>query len=219
MSYNCLVTKLKGVVDNPNLEYLDYVKVAGTLTTGYSNAAPAITLNSGEGTKVKVFSGDVTLTSGGANVVINGTAGTSFVLLIPRYTTTSIIFLDVRITWDFDTIKSIFGVESLMKGGNSACKFNNFTVDKLKEMKSLNSLSISEGGITADIARFAEMPALTYLRLNYCAQVTGDLAGIKDMPNLQTLILNPTVVTDNDNTVAYLENRGVAVTYSTYTPT
>lgn len=215
---NCLVTKLKGTVNNPNLDYLNYVKVAGTLTTGYTNANPALTLNSGEGTKVKVLSGDVTLTSGGTNITINGTAGTDFVLLIPRFTTTSIIFLNVRITWDFNDIKNIYGLTSMQKGGNTACKFTNFTVDNLKEMKSLTELAIFEGGITADIARFAEIPALTSLKLNYCAQVTGDLEGIKNMPNLQTLTLNPTVVTDNNDTVAYLQNRGVTVTYNTYTP-
>ena len=215
---NCLVTKLNGVVNNPNLDYLNYVKVHATLTTGYSSTNPAITLNTGEPSKVRVFSGDVTLRTTSTEVYVDGTAGTDFVLLIPRYTTTSIQFQNIRITWEFNDIKTIYGITSLVKGGNTACKFTNFTVDNLKEMKSLTQLAILEGGITSDIARFAEMPALTLLVLNYCAQVTGDLAGIKNMPNLQTLTLNPTVVTDNDNTVAYLQGKGVTVTYSTYTP-
>lgn len=217
---NCLVTKLKGVVNNPDLEYLDYVKVAATLNPGYNaTVSSALSVNNGEGSKILVFSGDITLSKSSTDVTIYGTPGTSFVLLIPRYTVSKIIFRDVNITWDFNAIKNIYGVKELSKGGNTNCKFTNFNIENLKKMQSLINLTILEGGITANIADFAEMPKLTNLTLNYCAGVTGDLVSIKNMPNLQKLVLNPTVVTDNNNTVEYLQNKGVNVTYKTYTPT
>jgi hypothetical protein len=209
---NCLVTKLKGVVDNNNLDYLDFIKFTGTFQDGYVDGSNIIAVrNSAAVSEIRLLNTDgATMSFSSPYFSLTKGSGDKVEILFPRYLINNVEFYDSNISWDYEKISSIYGITTFATTQTLSFSTNDFS------FKNVESFELNTSGVAGDIAEIAKMPTIKTLTLNYNRYLTGDLSSIKDMPNLTSVSLNKTYVTDTNNAVAYMQNRGIEVTYVPY---
>ena len=126
MVNNCLVTKLKGVVDNDNLDYLDWIKINGTFLSdqfsdnifGDVDPNAEIRLLNTDGATISRNDKYVAVTKGSTNKLR---------LLVPRYLLPSISIFDVNIQFDILEFSKIFNL-NLFDSVNSHSLNNDLSV-------------------------------------------------------------------------------------------
>lgn len=214
MTNNCLVTKLKSVVNNENLDYLDKVHVTLTLDNNfpstktnvlYLEASESIAIENlnTDGAIVEMYGNYLAITKGSTNTIE---------ILLPKYTITTMNAASTSLKIQLKEWTKFYNLMHFRSSeivGDSLNSIPNF--------RNVETITLRNHAIgSTPISVFAEVPSIKTIELHYCSSLTGDLAMIKNMPNLETLTLDHTYVTDNDNTVAYLESKGVTVTYTPY---
>ena len=212
MVNNCLVTKLKGVVDNDNLDYLDWIKINGTFLSdqfsdnifGDVDPNAEIRLLNTDGATISRNNKYVAVTKGSTNKLR---------LLVPRYLLPSISIFDVNIQFDILEFSKIFNL-NLFDSVNSHSLNNDLSV--FANFPNLLYLYGSTYAFTGNIGALADCPKLKTISFKYSPYVQGDLSSIKDMPNLTSVVLDHTYITDNNDAATYMRNRGIEVTYVPY---
>lgn len=212
MANNCLVTKLKGIVNNDNLEYLDFVKFTGTFLDGYVDGSNVMAVrNSSAVSKIQLLNTDgATMSFSSPYFSLTKGSGDKVEILFPRYLVNNVEFYNSNISWDYEKISNIFGITTFVTAQKSSFSTGDFS------FKNVQSFELNTSGVTGDIAKITKMPTITTLTLNYNRYLTGDLSSIKDMPNLTSVSLNHTYVTDTNDAVTYMQNRGITVTFVPY---
>lgn len=212
MANNCLVTKLKGVVNNDNLEYLDFVKFTGTFLDGYVDGSNVMAVrNSSAVSEIQLLNTDgATMSFSSPYFSLTKGSGDKVEILFPRYLVNNVEFYNSKISWDYEKISDIFGITTFSTSQKASFSTGDFS------FKSVQSFELNASGVTGDIAEITKMPTITTLTLDYNRYLTGDLSSIKDMPNLTSVSLNHTYVTDTNDAVTYMQNRGITVTFVPY---
>ena len=209
---NCLVTKLKGVVDNDNLDYLDWVKINGTfLSDQFSDnifnevdSNVEIRLLNTDGATISRNGGYVDVTKGSTN---------KLKLLVPRYLLPQINILGVNVQFDVLEFSKIFNLNTFSSNNSHLL---NKDLSVFANFPNLLNLSGSEYAFNGNISALADCPKLQTISFTYSPYIQGDLSSIKDMPNLTNVRLDHTYITDNNDAVTYMRNRGIEVTYVPY---
>jgi hypothetical protein len=210
---NCLVTKLKSVVDNDNLDYLNYVVFKGTLANNFTDGGIFAVRNSEHVSEIRLLNTDgATLTYSAPYFSLTKGSGNIVSILFPRYIIDNIEFSSSKIYWDYEKISTIFGITTFETKQGTSFQFQLSDIS----FQNVQALSLSASGAVGDIAEIAKMPTITTLSLAYNRFLTGDLSSIKDMPNLTSVSLDHTYVTDINDAVTYMRNRGITVTYIPY---
>ena len=222
---NCLVTKLKGVVDNGNLELFGFntihVKVNQSMNFNDDffriKGDNYVTLvQSGQTSKViRCLTEDVTMSaviSDDEILVKVDKMPSSGVLVfaINKYETTYINLQGYYNTYDMTEIIQFYAPCYAILNSNSYINNNLNLFGKAK----LSGIRSQYNSIVGDIEILSTLSQLTTINIQNSPRVIGDLSALKDLPNIETVIIVNTGVTDNEDTVTYLRNRGVNVTFS-----
>lgn len=214
MITNCLVTKLKSVVDNDNLDYLNKFRLTIELTDNFPSAEtnvmafdsqPSLVENlNTDGAAIRMDDNYLAITKGSTNTVK---------MFISKYGITNINIFNSNVRLNLSDIAKFYGLKILNTG--EAVRGGLANVTDFKSLETLKITNCTEGSV--DISIFTSVPTLKVIDLGYCNCLKGDLSSIKDMPNLESIKLDHTYVTDMDNAVDYMTNRGINVTYVPYT--
>lgn len=215
---NCLVKKLKGVVNYDNPVYLNKVILTVDILNGYGSAEKQCYLvRDGNGQPVTGLQVE-TLNTDGATVrylsdmiMIKKGTGNQVIIKMDKYPVKYFRLLNSEVNVPISQITNFFNLEKLDL-------IERFTgdINDIKNIKNLKTIIMTGfNTVGFNISTLAQIPSIEVINLSGY-MIVGDLSAIKDMPNLTTVTLNVRV-TDNDDTVTYLENRGVTVTYTPLT--
>lgn len=218
---NCLVEKYVDEVNNDNLDYFDKVHMTFTLKNSFPSENTSLialrdknnaALSNNVLVKNENTDGAVVSYSGGYLKAIKGSTNTIKVLL-KKYVVERIGTMG-NVTINMSDILKFYNLNTFYEEDWNS-HLTNASLNDLKELINLKKVRIWVCNETASLSLFAEMPQLTLIDLKALNHLSGDLSVLKDMPNLTSLsIVNVPGVTDNDNTVAYLQNKGVTVTFN-----
>lgn len=209
---NCLVTKLKNVVDNDNLEYLDWVKINGTFLSDQFNDNIFSEVDSN--VEIRLLNTDgATISRNGNYVRVTSGSTNKLQLLVPRYLLHNINVLGVNVQFDLLEFSKIFNLNSFSSNNSN---FLNKNLSVFANFSNLLRISGREFAYNGNISALADCPKLQEIIFSYSPNIQGDLSSIKDMPNLKKVTLNNTYVTDTTDAVTYMRNRGIEVTYVPY---
>jgi hypothetical protein len=215
MNTNCLVTNLKAVVNNDNLDYLNKIVITFGLPQGFTTGDLCAF-----GSKITISDVSLVNPSDGAlrmhsNYLAFTTSQTlsSVSIFLNKYKDNAFISGPSTISLDLHQIVKYYTMTELVIDGNS---ITNISLEELLKAPNLKNIYFRNvPNLTGDISVLADRDC-TKLRFYYIPGITGDLSSIKDIPSLTTVILDHTYITDNYDTVTYLRNRGVTVTYVPY---
>ena len=216
----CLVTKLSGVVDNPDLLRLGEIRIkVRKLNTEYEHRA--LTLSFSKET-------NITITGDGYFTDKNSVSNKGKQIVVPANTQT-IVYIsngdyDINIYNKYDLtffVDYAFGeVNAPQKSGFSIniedfkysrniTRINtseiNGDIAAVKNLTNLTSLSLSSTQVSGDIAAVKNLTNLTLLSLS-STQVSGDIAAVKNLTNLTSLSLFSTQVSGDIAAVKNLTN-------------
>ena len=221
MANDCLVTKLKAAVDNDNLKYLDKVVLHLKFGTNYGSEAQNVASvrdannNTISGLSVRTTNTDgATASYTGGYLSIKKGSSDTITIIISKYPINRLQLLSQPIIWKTSEISELYSLKWFIQNAN--VDIEGSTSEILRNLKNLENIQITNSIESLDISKFSLCPSLKSIILNYCSGITGDLSAIKDMPNLTTVTLNNTYVTDNEDSVTYMRNRGITVTYTPY---
>lgn len=217
MSKNCLKTQLREVVQNDNLEYLDKIPLTITFKSGLAagaNVMSFVKIDASQSINVENLNTDNAIIRIADSIYLfmkKDTLDTGS-LFISKYNISSINVFNDNIGINLSEFSKFYQLKGLTCGTtimDSLANIKKFTALERFQARNYNKKHVN-------ISVFAEVNTLKQIELDYCTTIEGDLSAIKDMPNLTSVVLDHTYVTDNNNTVAYLQNRGVEVTYVPY---
>ena len=215
MSTNCLVTNLKGVVNNDNLDYLNKIVITFGLPQGFTTGdlcglGSEITLS--DISLVNPSDGSLSMHS---NYLTFTTAQTlsSVSIFLNKYKGNIFTGGPSTIALDLRQLVKYYTMTNLFIDGNSITEISLEELLKAPNLKDIYFKNVPN--LTGDISVLADRDC-TQLKFYYMRGITGDLSSIKDIPSLTTVILDHTHITDKYDTVTYLRNRGVTVTYVPY---
>lgn len=209
---NCLVTKLKSVVDNDNLEYLDWVKINGTFLSDQFNDNIFGDVDSN--VEIRLLNTDgATISRNDRYVRVTNGSTNKLQLLVPRYLLSNINVFGVNVQFDLLEFSKIFNLNTFSTNNSH---FLNKDLSVFANFPNLLNLSGFESAYNGNISALADCPKLQEITFSYSPNIQGDLSSIKDMPNLKKVTLNNTYITDTTDAVTYMRNRGIEVTYVPY---
>ena len=214
MSTKCLVRKFYTVVDNDNLDYLDKVKLTIKLRSGFPSAETnalyfissvpieVVNLNT-DGASVRMDGGYLAITKGSSDTVN---------VLVSKYAITSITAFNDNVGIKLEQAAKFYDVKNILAG--TAIEDSMANITDFRVLEKIVARNYTKANV--DIGVFSEVPSIKHIELHYCNTIEGDLSSIKDMPNLETVILDHTYVKDKNDAVTYMQNRGITVTYTPY---
>lgn len=210
---NCLVTKLKGVVNNSDLKKLGVLKFEVDVTSTNRSVKNMIHCNINNHCKFKIVSGP----EGGQIIKIGGSEaldvpkGTEFFLdnsldiyyfskigkyvieITNKYDITIFeIKHDVSILLDdmkyLSTLNRVF-----LQGEKVIGNFNDLLTSDMTYMNFANNAAdnqyVSAETIVGDIAKIANTPMATFIS-GYCNGITGNLSSLSSHSTLSTFVIN-----------------------------
>lgn len=228
MENNCLVTKLKSVVQNDNLPIFGFsiINIGINENWDFSNPIMQIRgtqldsiIDGGDLASVaKCVSPGVTLTASKTTtgrymlyVNQNSQSGTIKLLLNNTGLIEMIVLQDYdeKNTFNALDFSNFYGNFGIAFGGNNV---NPNTLDVFDSYKNIQFLSLSGNKFVGNLNTLRN--DLQSVNISYCYEINGDLNIFRNFANLQTLVIQYCNVTDTDNTAEYLRNKGVNVTYT-----
>ena len=193
----CLVTKLSGVVDNPDLLRLGEIRIkVRKLNTEYEYRA--LTLSFSKET-------NITITGDGYFTDKNSVSNKGKQIVVPANTQTVVYVsngdYDINICNKYDLtlfVDYAFGVVNApQKSGFS------INIEDFKYSRNITRINVSEA--SGDIAAVKNLTNLTSLSLSN-TQVNGDIAAVKNLTNLTSLSISNTQVNGDIAAVKNLTN-------------
>ena len=168
MANNCLITKLKASVNNPNLPYYGELKlsffkqseiwVAGSTSISVKDLSGDFVIPAGES---EVSGTSVTLTVGEEHTV----------LIKSKYEVTALqgiyTYNLLNIT-DINTMPKLIHIYARITGDLS----------NLKENDNILSFKTTQDGLEGDIVNFAKFPGITTLEISGCTGIHGTLESL-----------------------------------------
>lgn len=218
MANNCLFKELKCTVNYDDPVYLDKVLLTVSILEGYGDSAKqCFVIRDDSGQPVMGLHVE-TLNTDGAEayylsdmVMIKKGTGSQVKVLIDKYPVKYFRILNQEITVPMSQVVRFINTETLEL-------IERFTgdVQDINNLQNLKNIYMTQVTSVFSISLLTEIPSIEVIDFADCHGPKGDLAAIKDMPNLTSVTLNKTDVTDNNNSVAYLQNRGVTVSYARF---
>ena len=208
---NCLVTKLKGVVNNSNLKKIGVLRFEVDVKS--IRRTNNIHSNINHHCKFKIVSGpeDGQIVKAGSSEALDIPKGTEFFLdnSIDTYYFSKIGKYVIEITnkYNITTFKITHDVSILLDdmkyfntlqvieltGKNVIGNFNDLPISNMTYMKLDNRIDIiqyvSAGTIVGDISKIANTSMATII-LENCDGITGDLSSLSSHSTLNTLVIN-----------------------------
>lgn len=216
MCTNCLITKLKGAVELENPQYFGKVLIKVTFPEGSSSMVSL-------GRFTNIRQEQVTMLSPGSVSVRFSEGNLYYLEVTPVSDNTVVSFLldkyqitgfnltsDAAVVFTVDQLITCTNLESVTLGTVD----RGITTKDLLELKKLNKIEAKNDDLAGSLSDIAKITSLSVLNLQYSSKVFGDLSEIKDMPNLTNVIITQANVTDYNNAVAYMQNRGITVSYT-----
>ena len=198
MANDCLVTKLKSVVDN------DSLKTFGAFKISLDGAASTkLKVQSAKAQNVKVLEGFVTIS--GQNVseftvpantlyTIYSDVSRKVVLLFSdKYSITSIVSPFAGLGFDLEDLKYSDNLHIVDCGADSVDVIGNVSsVENLNLIEKFNLKRSSK--VTGNISAFSGLTTLTELTLPGCNRLEGDIESLGNLTSLISLRLGETVL-------------------------
>ena len=203
----CLVTKLSGVVDNPDLLRLGEIRIkVRKLNTEYEHRA--LTLSFSKETNITII-GD------GYFIDKNSVSNKGKQIVVPAKTQTVVYVsngdYDINICNKYDLtlfVDYAFGVvDAPQKSGFS------INIEDFKYSRNITRINVSEA--SGDIAAVKNLTNLTSLSLS-STQVNGDIAAVKNLTNLTSLSLRLSNITGDISNLSSLTKLASAQLNSVY---
>ena len=203
---NCLVTKLKGVVDNENLPTLNSLRVSVHIDSDFPEARPYIFINSNVSIVPTVrIIGDYTFADTGTKVH-------ELALSSGTYNTNDIVFpygtYELEISHKYETVNLRLGSNN---GGMLIANHRNdamiFNVEDLAYSSELLGFIYTYQDIYGDIHKIAErgfVSKVNMIRLSGCSKINGTL---KDLCVISRGVFNGSR-TDSNSVVIELKEGG-----------
>ena len=216
MNTNCLVTKLKRAVELANPQYFGKVLIKVTFPEGSSSMVDLGLFTNIRQEQVTMLSpGTVSVSLSEGNVyhlyVTPVSDNTIVSFLLDKYQVTDFnLSSNAAVLFTVDQLITCTNLISIILGGID----RGITTKDLSELKKLQLISSRNEDLSGSLADIAKITTLTTLDLNFTFGVIGDLSEIKDMPNLTKVTINQANVTDYNNAVTYMQNRGITVSYT-----
>ena len=211
---NCLVTKLKGVVNNSNLKKLGVLRFEVDVTSINRNVNNMIHCNINDHCKFKIVSGpeDGQIIKIGSSEALDVPKGTEFFLdnSLDAYYFSKIGKYVIEITNKYDinifcikyNISILLNDMKYLSTLNEVClvgekvigNFNDLLTSYITYMRFNNRIAddgqyVSAETIVGDIAKIANIPMVTFIA-EACNGITGDLSSLSSHSTLSTFVIN-----------------------------
>lgn len=212
---NCLKTQLKATVDLSNPQYLGKVLIKVTFPEGSSSRADLglfTNIRQEQVTMLSLGTVSVMLSEGNAyHLYVTPVSDNTVVsFLLDKYKVSGLNLTSNDVAFTIDQLITCTNLENIFLGGVD----RGATTKDLSELKKLRNIVAKNYDLAGSLSDIAKITSLRVLELQFSLNVSGDLSEIKDMPNLTRVTINQANVTDYNNAVAYMQNRGITVSYT-----
>lgn len=199
---NCLVTKLKGTVQNSNLLRVGEMRLCVHRTDNPSSETQRINLNFTEDVKLEIigdgyFTNNTLVSNLGKSLIVKANIetlvyvsnGNFEIAILNKYALTKI---NTKTTNKKTAIKDIADLKysSGLKylATNSVENIGYFS--DIKSLTNLSYLAVSDANINGNLSDLKSLTNLTYLIIgNTSNKITGNVSSLKNMTKLNTLVI------------------------------
>ena len=211
---NCLVTKLKGVVNNSDLKKLGVLRFEVDVKSVDRNTVNIIHCNINNYCKFTIVSGPEggQIIKVGISEALDAPKGTEFFLdnsldayyfskigkyvieITNKYNITTFRIKSGNVSILLNDMKYFNTLQEIeLTGKNVIGNFNDLPISDMTYMKFDNKIDniqyVSAKTIVGDISKIANTPMVTFIS-EYCDGITGDLSSLSSHSTLNTFVIN-----------------------------
>lgn len=213
MSKNCLWTRLRAVVNDPDLEVLEIDD--GTLNINVTQSSEALVPATQQRFRIAVTEPVTLSTTGNYMALVDGSGNVGSytnTLTIPASQNTTIQVMNVTCVINVDKAEAL----RLFYLPTNASQHSIISVrlGSLSAATALSELRLSFSASSGDIASLADCTGLEYLALDACSGITGDVASLASL-NPDHAYINQTGVTGDISAFSGWTNIEVLLFYNT----
>ena len=187
---DCLVTKLKGVVNDTSLKAIGEFRIRVNRTSSPTSKTQGFTFNFNKDVPIKII-GDGYFTDKAL------TANNGKTMNITANTTTNVYVsngdFEIAVTDKYSLVEFMFYPTDESNITASEMKNRYLNLDDLKFATSLNRIVLSNTQVSGDISSLSGLHSLTEIRLSN-TQVSGDISALSNLTSLRYIDMSNTQV-------------------------